>query len=59
MMSRLRHQTEWYACRYGDMVFKEFTSAVLDSAQLWFDANMIILSCRPSIALNTKHAIAM
>ena len=41
------------------MVFKEFTSAVLDSAQQWFDANMIILSCRPSVALNTKHAIAM
>ena len=41
------------------MVFKDFTSAVLESAQQWFDANMIILSCRPSIALTTKHAVAM
>ena len=41
------------------MTFKEFTAAVLDGAQKWFSATLIILSCRPSIALNTKHAIAM
>ncbi|KAK7692301.1 hypothetical protein QCA50_003926 [Cerrena zonata] len=41
---------------YGDLVYTEFINNILVSAQRWFGSHMIIISSRPSIALDTQHA---
>ncbi|KAK7680731.1 hypothetical protein QCA50_016039 [Cerrena zonata] len=51
--------TEEYQAIYGDMVFAEFIYTILQSAQKWFGAHMVIMSSRPSEKLSSKHSTSI
>ena len=44
---------------YGDMAFNDFIHSVLATGDQLFAAHMVIMSSRPSIKLNSRHATSV
>ena len=50
---------DMFTLRYGDLVFGEFIYNFLHCGEQYFGAHMVIMSCRPSVRLDTPYAHSM